>query len=190
MFTVQVGFSQQTVSVKLHSLSAHPFADKNLSLHQHKINADGTLTFEAGIYVGYDNQFSRKTALHISASVLSDRFNGISAYTQAGINYQIFRSGRHSIYIGFGPAFFVASSREDITAYVNEEDFNQANTLPNYKFSFLSGFLNYDIILNKKTALNFGINHSQPESVSLTAGIRFRKIGGKHGKGCDCPSYR
>ncbi len=181
-------FSQQSVTLMLNTVSAHPFTNQNLSLHQNTLDSEGYLTLEPGLRVAFESKLNKTIDFHASGNAQFDRFAGSTASLLCGVNVLIYKNRRNSLRFGIGPAVFFASKRSTKIGYVNEENFVQGNFPANYKLSYISGFLEYDVILNKQTAFTLALTHSQPMSVGLAAGVRFRKVGG--GKGCNCPSYK
>lgn len=180
--------AQNSLSLKLQTFTAHPFAETNASLHQNTLGKSGLFTLEPGLILSYESQFARTAWFDISASMAYDRFESPSGFVFVGARIQIFRNRRHRIHLGIGPALHYAGSRSEIEGYQNEEKYTQSDFLPNYKVSYISGFLEYNVIIDKQTAFSLSLVHSHPYSLGLAAGIRFRKIG--NGKGCNCPGYK
>ncbi len=183
-----IAYAQNSIVLSLNTITIHPFAASNLSIHQNTIGNGGVATFEPGICMDFNRQITKNMSFAVGGKALLDRFSGQSASLYAGFSVQIFKDRRHSLNLGVGPCLFVASSRTSVLDYVNEEKFLHADIFPNYKVSYLSGFLEYDVIIDKQTAFVLALVHAQPQSLGMAAGIRFRKVGS--GKGCNCPSYK
>ncbi|MCF6183016.1 MAG: hypothetical protein L3J56_00065 [Bacteroidales bacterium] len=181
-------FSQSSLSVRLLTISAHPFAKQNLPLHQNKIDNKGYFTFEPGLIFSYDRFIAKKLSFRISTSVMNDRYNTLAGYSQIMLKYKVLKYYKHSFYIGFGPAIHYETDKTGTEGWVNEANYKQSgNTL--YKVSWLSGMAEYNYYLTKKIDLAVTLNHTHSRSLGLSIGVRF-DIPDPNGKGCDCPSFR
>ncbi|NOZ34730.1 MAG: hypothetical protein GXO80_05475 [Chlorobi bacterium] len=180
--------AQSSISARLLTVSAHPFAEQNLPLHQNTIDNSGYITFEPGLIFSYDRFFVKELSFRISTSVMNDRYNTLAGYSQIMLKYKVLKYYKHSFYIGFGPAVFYETDKSDIDGWVNEDNYNlSGNTL--YKIAWLSGMAEYNYYLTKKIDLAITLNHSHSKSFALSLGVRF-DIPDPNGKGCDCPSFR
>ena len=84
LFILSFGITsaQSSFSSQLISVTSHPFAKHNKTLHQTKINNNEVFTLEPGVILSYDKYLFNKFALRISTSVLKDRFNSFSGNSQ------------------------------------------------------------------------------------------------------------
>ena len=181
-------FSQNSLSVRLITISGHPFADANLSLHQNPLDNTGYLTFEPGLIFSYDRYIKKKFSFRFSTAVFNDRFNLLSGYSQAMIKYKIMKYYKHSIYFGLGPAVHYTTEKSSVEGYVNEENYKTKNDIL-YKISWFSGLVEYNYYINKKTDFALALNHIHPRSIAISLGVRF-DLPDPSGKGCNCPGYR
>ncbi len=180
--------SQNYISTRAILFTVHPTANENLKLHKNKIDSEGVSTFEPGIILSFESTIYKKTYLGISTSIVNDRFSKISTSSEIYIKYTFYKYWKHFFRIGFGPTVYYGNNRSELNDYNNEEDFKIKDNFQ-YKISWLSGFLEYNYYLSKKTQISLAINNIHPYSIGFTAGIRFELTAG-NGKGCDCPSYK
>ncbi len=181
-------YGQNTMSARFIALSSHPFANENLDLHKNTIGQKGYFSFEPGVFLAVDIGVAKRTWVGFSGSIVNSRFDRLAGNAEIFIKYRIFKYWKHFFYIGFGPTVHFSDNRDSIEDYENEERF-QGDGVWKYRVSWLSGFIEYNYYLNKKTQLSFAINHLHPESFAFSVGVRFQIPAGG-GKGCDCPSYR
>ena len=180
--------SQNSLSARIITVSTHPFADINLPLHQNPIDNSGYVTFEPGLILSYDRYLFKKFSFRFSTAVMNDRFNLLAGYSQIIFKYKVMKYYKHSLYLGFGPAFHYATNKTSVENYVNEENYSIVNNTM-YKISWLSGLIEYNYLINKKTDLAIALNHIHPWSVAISFGVRY-DIPDMNGKGCNCPGYR
>ncbi len=181
-------YSQSSLSVRLLTVSTHPFAKQNLSLHQNTIDNAGYVTFEPGLIISYDRYLAKNLSVRLSTSVMNDRYNTLAGYSQIMLKYKVLKYYKHSLYIGFGPSVFYETGKSGIENWVNEDNYKTANhTL--YKFGWLSGMVEYNYYLNKHLDFALTLNHTHSKSLAISAGVRF-DLPDPNGKGCDCPSFR
>ena len=181
-------YSQSSLSARLLTVSTHPFANKNLPLHQNKIDNKGYLTFEPGLILSYDRFLAKKISFRISTAVMNDRLNTLAGYSQIMLKYKMLKYYKHSLFLGFGPSAFYETDKSDDRNWVNEDNYKlSGNTL--YKIGWLSGIIEYNYYITKKMDFVLTLNHTHSRSVALSLGIRF-DLPDPGGKGCDCPSFR
>jgi len=180
--------SQSSLSVRLITVSAHPFSEANLALHQNPIDDLGYVTFEPGLIFSYDRYIKKKFSFRASTAVFKDMLNQISGYSQIMLKYKLFKIYKHSLYLGFGPAVHYTTDKSTLENYVNEDNYKLINNTM-YKFSWVSGLIEYNYYINKKTDIALAFNHIHPKSFALSVGVRF-ELPDPNGKGCDCPGYR
>ncbi len=188
LFKVSVLLSQSSLSARVLTVSAHPFAKENLVLHKNTLDNKGYLTFEPGLVLSYDRYLVKKLSLRVSAALMNDRYNTLAGYGQIMLKYKLFKYYKHSLYLGFGPAIFFETDKSDIPNYVNEAAYKTSpNTM--YKFGFISGMIEYNYYISKELDFALSLNHTHARSFALSLGVRI-DIPDPNGKGCDCPSFR
>lgn len=187
LFSFVISSAQSSISAKLITLTAHPFAKENLVLHQ-KIDNTGVVTIEPGIIISYDKYLIKKFSFRFSTSFMQDRYKSIAGGSQILLKYKAVKYYKHSFYFGFGPAIHYSVNRNLVKGYTNEDNYVLSNNYL-YKISWLSGLLEYNYYISKKLDFSLALNHTDTKSLGLTFGIRY-DIPDLNGKGCDCPSYR
>ena len=180
--------SQNSLSARIITVSTHPFAESNLALHKNPIDNSGYLTFEPGLVFSYDRYLFKKFSFRFSTALMNDRFNLLAGYSQILLKYKILKYYKHSLYLGFGPAIHYETDKTFIENYVNEDNYSIVNNTM-YKISWLSGLVEYNYYLNKKTDLALALNHIHPRTIAISIGVRF-DMPDPNGKGCNCPSFR
>ena len=180
--------SQNSLSARVITVSTHPFAESNLALHKNPIDNLGYVTLEPGLILSYDRYLFKKFSFRFSTAVMNDRFNLLAGYSQILLKYKILKYYKHSLYVGFGPAIHYSTNKIYIENYVNEDNYSIVNNTM-YKFSWLSGLVEYNYYMTKEIDLALALNHIHPRSVALSIGVRF-DIPDPNGKGCNCPSFR
>jgi hypothetical protein len=180
--------AQSTLSIRLMTISAHPCADENLALHKKIIDENGYFTFEPGIIASYDRFLIKNLTFRASTSIISDRFNLLSAYSQIMLKLKLFKYYKHSLYAGIGPSVFYESNKTKIENFVNEDRYKLINNTM-IKIAWISGMIEYNYHISKKTDFALTLNHTHFRSFGISIGGRF-VLPDPDGKGCDCPSFR
>ena len=181
-------YSQSSLSARLLTVSAHPFANQNLALHKNTIDKNGYITFEPGLILSYDRYLAKKLSFRFSTAVMNDRYNTLAGYSQVILKYKVLKYYKHSVYLGFGPAIFYETDKSYIENWVNEDNYKTANNTL-YKTGWLSGMFEYNYYINKHMDFALTLNNTHSKSFAISAGIRF-DLPDPNGKGCDCPSFR
>ncbi len=180
--------AQNALSFRIITLSIHPWAKNNLTLHKNPIDDKGYLTFEPGLIVSYDRHLKKKLSFNFSTAGMNDRFNTFAGYTQIMLKYNVFKYYKHSINAGLGPAVHYEVDKTNVTGYENEDHLIFAGNV-GYQISWLSGMLEYNYFWSKDLGISLALNHIHPHSPAFSAGFRF-DIPDLNGKGCNCPSFR
>ena len=188
LFSFGISSAQSSFSARLLTVTSHPFAKQNLTLHKNPIDNNGYLTFEPGLILSYDKYLVNKFALRMSTSVMNDRYNTLAGYSQIMLKYKVLKYYKHSVYLGFGPAVHYSTNKMSIENYINEDNYKTANNTM-YKIAWLSGMAEYNYYVSKKTDFVITLNHTDVKSLGISLGVRF-DIPDPNGKGCDCPSFR
>jgi hypothetical protein len=187
-FSSGILLSQSSLSARVLSVSIHPFSDKNLPLHQNRIDNKGYVTFEPGLILSYDRYLAKNLSFRLSTSLMNDRYNTLAGYSRIMLKYKTLKYYKHSLYIGFGPAVFYETDKTGIENWVNEDNYKTSNNTL-YKFGWLSGMIEYNFAISKTTDFALTLDHTHSRSVALSLGVRF-DLPDPDGKGCDCPSFR
>ena len=104
---------------------------------------------------------------------------------------KLIKSFKHSIYFAVGPGIYYRKSWSDIEGYTNEPIYNESSGWQ-YKFSWLSGEIEYNYYITKYSDFTVSINNTQAESIGIAFGLKYwiNKNPGKK-KGCvSCPSFK
>lgn len=182
------GFSQADVGVKFISLTAHPFAENDLSLHQNPIDNKGYLTFEPGLNADIYFPLANRLRYGLDFQAAGDRFDGFTASVGVNISWMPVKYWKHRVFIGIGPKVYFWQNRIYPENHEADEGY-KTDVSPARKIIPITGYAEYVYDINKQTRLCIGLTQCHPKSVGLTAGIRFI-IPAFNGKGCDCPSYQ
>ncbi len=182
--------AQTSISVELNTLS-YQITDTQPDILKTKLSSDGKLAFEPAVVLGFDAYASSRSALHISQSFIWDKASHVAGATSVMIKFRLLKSYKHSLNIALGPVFHYRQSWADISGYENETIYNTASDWQ-YKFSWISGKMEYNYYLNKMNDLSISLMHIQPESVGLAIGFKhwINKKPRKKKRGCiSCPSF-
>ncbi len=185
---ILTGATQNALSFKILTCSAHPFASENLTLHQNPIDNKGYITFEPGLLISYDRHLKKRFSANLSTAVLNDRFDFLAGFSQIMLKYNILKYYKHSLNIGIGPAIHYEADKRKVTGYENEDHLKFIDNTA-YKITWLSGMLEYNYFWSKDFGFSLSLNNTHPHSLAFAAGIRF-DIPDPNGKGCNCPSFR
>jgi len=149
------------------------------------------LAVEPGLLFSYEGYASSTTALKLVQSLILDKAMHISGMTQLMIKFRLVKSFKHSFYFGFGPAYHYRKTWADMEAYVDEPIYNESADWQ-HRLNWLSGEIEYNYYLTKRSDLSVSINHTQAESIGIAFGYKYwlNKNPGKK-KGCvSCPSFK
>lgn len=180
--------AQNALSFRIITLSAHPWAQANLPLHQNTLDNNGYMTFEPGLIISYDRHIKKRFSANLSTAVFNDRFNFLAGYSQIMLKYNVFKIFKHSLNVGFGPSVHYETDKRSLIGYENEDNLLFFDNTA-YKISWLSGTIEYNYLWSKAVGFSVALNHIHPRSLALSLGVRF-DIPDPNGKGCNCPGYR
>lgn len=182
-------FAQNNVSFKLSTLS-YQFTDTQPGLLKLKLNQNGRLAAEPGLFFAYETYASSNTALKISQALLLDKATHLAGATQIMVKFRVAKSFKHSVYMALGPVFHFRKNWADMEGYIDEPIYNSAEDWQ-HRFTWISGEIEYNYYLNKYTDLSISLNHVQAESVGLAIGFKYwinKKPRKK--RGCvSCPGF-
>ncbi len=182
--------AQNNISLKLTNLS-YQLTETQPDLIKLKISENGQLALEPGLLFSYEGYASSTTALKLVQSIILDKAMHISGMTQLMIKFRLVKSFKHSFYFGFGPAYHYRKSWADMEGYVDEPIYNESTDWQ-HRLNWLSGEIEYNYYLTKRSDLSISINHTQAESIGIAFGYKYwlNKNPGKK-KGCvSCPSFK
>lgn len=163
--------AQNNFSLKLSPIS-YQFSDVQPELVKLKPGGDGKLAFEPGLLFSYEEFAGSNTSLKVSQAIILDKATKLSGSTQIMIKFRAIKYFKHSVYAGFGPIVHYRQSWTTIENYVPEPAYKIAGDWQ-YKFSWLSGEVEYNYYLNKYTDLSVSLNQTQAESIGLAIGFKY-----------------
>ena len=166
-------YSQSNISIKLLTLS-YEFNVENAELYNQTFTDNGTLALEPGFVFSYEAYANKNTAIKLNQAVFYDKVSSLSAFTQLMFKFRVFTHYKHSMYFGIGPNLQLRKSRQDIVGYIDEGYFSDLGDYQ-YKLSWFSAEIDYNIYLNKKTDLSISLNHISPRSIGLAVGFKYWK---------------
>lgn len=184
----EIATAQNSISLKIITLTAHPWAKENIALHENNIDKLGYITAEPGLILSFENFFTKSTSIRFSVAAMNDRFNTLSGFAQVAIKYKAVKYYKHSFSIGIGPTLHYSAYKTLLPQYINDEKYSEKES-GYYRISWISGLAEYNYAINKNTEFALALNHPHPKSIGLSIGLRFR-LPDPNGKGCDCPGYR
>jgi len=165
-----ISFSQSNVSFKLTTLT-YQFSDPQPELTKLKLSSSGKMAIEPGLIFAFEGYASSNAAIKISQSFLLDKATHLAGSTQMMIKFKVAKSFKHAVYIGIGPVFHYRQTWANLEGYVNEPIYRTSMDWQ-YKFSWLSGEIEYNYYLSKYTDLSISFNHVQAESLGLAIGFK------------------
>lgn len=182
-------YAQSNVAIQAKLITIHPFNNYNADLSGRQIDPDGIFIFEPGVLASFELFTSPSISAYFSTGAFMNWNNQIAGLLNISIKPIIYRKFRHGLSINLGPSLFVRQvdsllTQHDYFLYNWYSEQLQVRTL------WLSGGIHYNYYINKKTDLNISLQSNQPESFSLSFGVRhwINKKGKR--KGCNCPSYK
>ena len=171
------GFSQDNFTVKFFGFSFHPDGDVNADNMPTKIDKNGVLVINLGMYFGYENFFYKdKLSYKVVTSFYSDCGGLFSGLIHVGFRGVILQGEKFSINGGLGPTFIYRRSwYSKFDDYVNsgfykgnETDFWQ------YKFLWYGGELEFNYKLTNNLDLSTTFIPGYPKLLELSVGVRYR----------------
>ncbi len=181
--------SQSNVNIKLTTLS-YQFTDNNTELAKQKLGASGKLAFEPGFIFSYESFATPAASLKVAMALYYDKASKMAGFPQVMIRFRLFNAYKHSLSMGFGPAFYFRQTWAYLDGYQDDGIFTEAGDWQ-YKMAWLSGELEYNYYISKNANLSVSLNMINPESVGLAIGYKYwisKKP--KRKRGCvTCPSF-
>ncbi|MFC2151246.1 hypothetical protein ACFLSE_01850 [Bacteroidota bacterium] len=171
------GFSQDNFTAKFFGFSFHPEGDVNADNMPTKIDRNGVVVVNLGMYFGYESFFYKdKLSVKTVTAFYSDCGGLFSGLVHVGFRGVILQTQRFSINGGIGPTFIYRRSwYSKFDDYINsgfyrgnETDFWQ------YKFLWYGGELEFNYKLNKSLDLSATFIPGYPKLLELSFGVRYR----------------
>lgn len=189
--------AQNAISGKLFGIGIHPVDNDNAGIYETAIDDKGTYLFEPGFIAAFEN-FSPndRMSVKINQGIHRDAAKKIAGFTHLGIRAYVVSGKRHSLCLGVGPTFYYRQSWHLLEGYVDQEIYD-GNDNWQYKFSILSGEIEYNYYMAKHTDLAISLTQMQPKAFTLAVGLRYwlpvknsRYRKRRRRGGCDCPSFQ
>lgn len=179
LFTLQsiLVFGQDNITAKFFGLSVHPDGDLNADNMPTKIDKNGVLVINLGMYFGYEHFVHKdKLSYKVIMAYYSDCGGLFSGLVHVGFRGVIVNQKRFSINGGIGPTFIYRRSwYSKFENYINsgfytgnETDFWQ------YKFLWYGGELEFNYKINDAIDLSATFIPGYPKLLALSFGVRYR----------------
>lgn len=181
-------FSQKSWSFGLVTLTGNPTVFKNQEIYKMKIDKNAFFTAEPGLYAALELYGNSSTAIKFTQCVQLDAALKPSGYTQITFRKKLFKSYKHSMFLGFGPIVHYRENWNTISGYSDESIWKNGGAAQ-YRITWLSGEIDYSYNLAKRKNnkfLTISLQHTKPESVSICVGYKLL-FAGKCGT---CPSFK
>ncbi len=170
-------FGQDNVTAKFFGLSFHPDGDVNADNMPTKIDKNGFIVVNLGLYFGYEKFFHKdKLSFKVINAYYSDCGGLFSGLLHVGFRGVILDKGRFSINGGLGPTFiFRRSWYSKFDNYINSGFYNGNETdFWQYKYLWYGGELEFNYRLNKHIDLSTTFIPGYPKLLALSVGVRYR----------------
>ena len=177
MITITNGYSQDNFTAKFFGFSFHPDGDINAENMPTKIDENGVLVVNLGMYLGYENFFHKdKLSYKAVTAFYSDCGGLFSGLLHVGFRGVIYQNGNFSVNGGLGPTFiFRRSWYSKFDDYVNSGFYNGNETdFWQYKFLWYGGELEFNYKLNNSLDFSTTFIPGYPKLLELSVGIRYR----------------
>jgi len=172
-----LGYSQDNFTAKFFGFSFHPDGDVNADNMPTKVDRNGVLVINIGMYFGYENFFYKdKLSYKVVTAFYSDCGGLFSGLVHVGFRGVIFQKERFSINGGLGPTFIYRRSwYSKFDDYVNSGFYDGNETdFWQYKFLWYGGELEFNYKLNKSLDLSATFIPGYPKLLALSFGVRYR----------------
>ncbi|MBU8891344.1 MAG: hypothetical protein KOO66_01085 [Bacteroidales bacterium] len=171
------GFSQDNFTAKFFGFSFHPDGDENADNMPTKIDRNGVVVINLGMYFGYEHFVSKdKLSLKTAAAFYSDCGGLFSGLVHVGFRGVILQRKKFSINGGLGPTFIYRRSwYSKFDDYINSGFYNGNETdFWQYKFLWYGGELEFNYKLKKSLDFSVTIIPGYPKLLGLSFGVRYR----------------
>ncbi len=182
--------AQSSISVKANTLS-YQITEPQADLLKMKLSENGKLAFEPGIVLSFNAFANAKSALNISQFFIMDKASHLAGSTSLMVKFRLIKSYKHSFYVSLGSIVHYRKTWSDLEDYEDESIYNESSDWQ-YKFSWISGSLEYNYYINKMNDFSVSLLHIQAESIGLAIGFKhwINKKPSKKKRGCiSCPSF-
>ncbi len=177
MLFVLGAYSQDNFSAKFFGFSFHPDGDVNADNMPTKVDKNGVLVINLGMYFGYEKFFYKdKMSYKVVTAFYSDCGGLFSGLLHVGFRGVILEKERFSINGGLGPTFIYRRSwYSKFDNYINSGFYNGNETdFWQYKFLWYGGELEFNYKLNKSLDLSTTFIPGYPKLLALSIGVRYR----------------
>ena len=171
------GFSQDNFTAKFFGFSFHPDGDVNADNMPTKIDRNGVLVVNLGMYFGYEKFFHKdKLSFKVVTAYYSDCGGLFSGLAHVGFRGVIMEKGRFSINGGLGPTLIYRRSwYSKFDDYINSGFYNGNETnFWQYKFLWYGGELEFNYRLNNYLDFSTTFIPGYPKLLELSFGVRYR----------------
>ncbi len=162
--------AQSSISVKLNT-ETYQLSDAQPDIIKMKLSDDGKIALEPGLIFSYDAYATPNAALHISQSFILDKASRLAGASSIMLKFRIMKYYKHSLYASFGPAIHYRQTWENIAGYKPESIYKSGSDWQ-YKFSWISGEIEYNYYINKMNDFSLSLIHIQAESIGLAIGFK------------------
>jgi hypothetical protein len=172
-----IGFSQDNFSAKFFGFSFHPDGDVNADNMPTKIDRNGVLVVNVGMYFGYENfVYKDKLSIKMAAAFYSDCGGLFSGLIHVGFRGVIMEYKNFSINGGLGPTFIYRRSwYSKFDDYVNSGFYSGNETdFWQYKFLWYGGELEFNYKLSNSLDFSTTFIPGYPKLLELSIGVRYR----------------
>ncbi|MCD4834365.1 MAG: hypothetical protein K8R31_11260 [Bacteroidales bacterium] len=177
MLVFIIGSSQDNFTVKFFGFSFHPDGDVNADNMPTKIDKNGVVVINLGIYFGYESFFHKdKLSFKTVTAFYSDCGGLFSGLVHVGFRGVILQKGKFSINGGLGPTFIYRRSwYSKFDNYVNSGFYNGNETdFWQYKFLWYGGELEFNYKLRKSLDFSATLVPGYPKLIDVSIGVRYR----------------
>jgi len=172
-----IGYSQDNFSAKFFGFSFHPDGDVNANNMPTKVDRNGVLVVNLGMYFGYENfVYKDKLSVKTAIAFYSDCGGLFSGLIHVGFRGLILEYEKFSINGGLGPTFIYRRSwYSKFDDYVNSGFYSGNETdFWQYKFLWYGGELEFNYKLNNSLDFSTTFIPGYPKLLELSFGVRYR----------------
>ena len=181
--------AQKDFSIKAYGTTADFWDKHNPAIYPGKLDETGRYLLEPGIVMSFESysSFHELFAFEIVQGLYFDAAQQFAGFSHFGVRRKFLQIWKHSVTIGFGPTFHYWQSRDNLAGYERDESITN-NYGWEYRFAWISGELEYNFYLSKKSDISVAIYNIHPTAFTLAIGYTYW-ITRKQSKNCNCPGY-
>ena len=171
------GYSQDNLTAKFFGFSFHPDGDVNADNMPTKVDRNGVMVINLGMYFGYENFFHKdKLSYKVVTAFYSDCGGLFSGLIHTGFRGVIYSGDKFSVNGGIGPTFiFRRSWYSKFDNYINSGFYNGNETdFWQYKFLWYGGELEFNYKMSNSLDLSTTFIPGYPKLLGLSIGVRYR----------------